>query len=599
MFLRRLVDHAWFAAADLLLVAVSVTLWLFMPALGWKPLLVGLFPWLVRLLAGRFPFRRTPFDLLILAFLLTARVGVWAAYNPANAWEKFWLLVGGVLLYYALAGQPARNAWGIAGFLSLVGAGIAVYFMLTNDWQQYPSKIGLINRLGLAWMQVRPALMIPSSHPNNIAGVIAFTLPFLLALGFKAREEKKIMLGVWVLAAGGLSGIGFLFASSRGALIGLVCGLLLWLLCAFFRPLKAFLQRLVHSSSRLILSVLIILLVGAGLLAAWRMLIAIPSALSRMTLQAGALSLIREFPFTGGGLSSFPGLYSAYVLQMPAYFILNSHNVFLDVTLEQGLLGGLAFAAVYLACIGWAFSRAQSAPRSYLVGAALAGLVVVVVHGLGDNIIYDPGSAPLVFFLPGVACAILRSEPSLHPANRHNWLRRPGWLAVPLVFLAACAGLIFLYRQPLLGAWYADLGVIKAAQADLAYFPQENWNERKDLQGIAHAESLFNQATQQDARQPAASYQLGLIAMDRRKYPEAVALLENAYRAFPTHRGIIKALGYGYVWNGQLDQAAPLLAQVPEASYELGIYSWWWGKQGREDLSTQAADMVRRLAAIQ
>ena len=78
--------------------------------LGWWPLLIALLPWPARLLNGRFPLSRTPYDWLVLLFLIIAFVGTWTAYNHHAAWSKFWLIVGAVLLFYALAAQPPETA---------------------------------------------------------------------------------------------------------------------------------------------------------------------------------------------------------------------------------------------------------------------------------------------------------------------------------------------------------------------------------------------------------------------------------------------------------------------------------------------------------
>ena len=38
-----------------------------------------------------------------------------------------------------------------------------------------------------------------------------------------------------------------------------------------------------------------------------------------------------------------------------------------------------------------------------------------------------------------------------------------------------------------------------------------------------------------------------------------------------------------------------VLAQIPEAGYEMGVYAWWWGTQDRDDLAARAAEMAERL----
>jgi hypothetical protein len=65
--------------------------------------------------------------------------------------------------------------------------------------------------------------------------------------------------------------------------------------------------------------------------------------------------------------------------------------------------------------------------------------------------------------------------------------------------------------------------------------------------------------------------------------------LNTAYEVAPDHRGVVKSLGYCYVWLGDLEKAELLLSKIPEAQEELDVYVWWWDTQGRDDLSNKAA----------
>ena len=184
------VENSSFALVELGVVLACAALWFVWPGLSWMLLPVALFPWLFRIAAGRFPFRRTPFDLPLVFFLLTASIGVWASYDRERAWAKFWILVAAVLLYYALTHLEEDGLWKFAGFLSLFGALLAVYFLLTNDWQSQQSKIPLINQAGGWWMSVRPTIQAPAIHPNNAASIIAVLAPFSIATVIRQRRKK-------------------------------------------------------------------------------------------------------------------------------------------------------------------------------------------------------------------------------------------------------------------------------------------------------------------------------------------------------------------------------------------------------------------------
>ena len=51
-------------------------------------------------------------------------------------------------------------------------------------------------------------------------------------------------------------------------------------------------------------------------------------------------------------------------------------------------------------------------------------------------------------------------------------------------------------------------------------------------------------------------------------------------------------MGYSYTWLGQYEQASMLLADLPDVIQELGVYIWWWGAMGREDLAGNAREML-------
>jgi len=128
---------------------VAGALWYLRPELGPWPLLLALAPWGIRFVVTGRPTRRTAFDLPLLLFLATAAVSVWAAYDREAAWAKFWLIAGGVLVFYALANaEPIGDAR--AWLLALFGAGVAAFFLVTHDWATGPAKIEILVRLGQA-----------------------------------------------------------------------------------------------------------------------------------------------------------------------------------------------------------------------------------------------------------------------------------------------------------------------------------------------------------------------------------------------------------------------------------------------------------------
>jgi hypothetical protein len=80
--------------------------------------------------------------------------------------------------------------------------------------------------------------------------------------------------------------------------------------------------------------------------------------------------------------------------------------------------------------------------------------------------------------------------------------------------------------------------------------------------------------------------------MLRGDFGSACEHLERAHATAPTHRGIMKSLGYCYVWLGDTTKAESFLNQIPEAKDELEVYAWWWDTHGRHDLSVRASQQL-------
>lgn len=598
--------------ADLACASVSGALCYSQPGLGGWPLLIALIPWAVRIAVadplqgtGRFPFRRAGFNLPLALFLITAASGVWAAYDHDRAWAKFWVIVSAVMEYYALANQPQANLWLVAGLVSGLGVFIAGYFLLTHNWKLLPADIGLLNRLGLWWMSIRPELSLRPIYDNIAGGLTAMLLPFPLALGLRAWREGRIPMGLLALAAGGLTAAGLLMTSSRAAWFALAAAVGAWIVWGLSgvaarrtgrsRGLLFVLAALVACG----LAVMVILDYPGGLAALADKLHSLPNGTSRLDLARDTFHLTGDFLFTGGGLGAFSGLYSRYVMIIFVALFAYSHNFLLDVALEQGVFGFLALATVMLGSAGMLIAqirreRDAASHMGLLRCAILAGLIVVGLHGLLGDALYGEGGTPLLFLFTGMAVAM---RPQDSGATRAA-LPAPGvarrWTIGIAAALAGGAVLLVACYRPLLSSWYANLGAVQMARIELAGWRDDATNDpgKPDL---SSAEVFFQKALQVDPGNRTAHHRLGLIAMRDGDFEAAATHLEAAYQSDKSDRGVNKALGYAYVWQGQLDRALPLLAAIPEARDELNVYTWWWGTRGRDDLAQQAAQTVARL----
>jgi thioredoxin-like negative regulator of GroEL len=155
--------------------------------------------------------------------------------------------------------------------------------------------------------------------------------------------------------------------------------------------------------------------------------------------------------------------------------------------------------------------------------------------------------------------------------------------------LLAVLAVLALNPNQIVALWYANLGAVQMSKAELKDFPTSQWATSEIVPRLELAETTLQSALQYEPQNQTASYRLGLISMLRQDFNTAAANLEIAHQEAPNHRGIMKSLAYCYVWLGEIDKAQTLLDQIPEAKHEMEVYIWWWGTQGRPDLSEKAA----------
>jgi O-antigen ligase len=598
--IKHIVDDPGFFLVEFISILVALILWTSIPGLTWQPLLVAISPLLLRIFAGRPAFKRTPFDIPIGIFLLTAGVALWAAYQPEDAWIKFWFILISILFYYQLARQPAKNLWTTAGILCLMGFGMCIFFFLSNNWEVQIHKFQLLSQIGIAWMRVRPDLGLQAFNPNDLGGIAALTLPFSITLTRECWRRKSAigsllfgLMTVIILAT-------ILLSSSRGTWMAVAATVGLWILWELIgrlvrKPLLS--RRLLYILFLTFLACIAVGYIWTSLGGRMNQVAVGQAGVSiedqRFHVFWSDIELIKDVPFTGGGLDSFPGLYSTYILINPNYILGYGHNILLDATLQQGILSGIMLLWIYMGSILWLALQPSSTADSLLGKAIISSLLIILFHGLVDDIVYRTMYIPLLFFVPGMAVGLAASG---NPVSiGFKWKRsHTGHLAVPILIVLGVVliGLIAFHR-PLLSAWYTDLGAVKMAKVELSDFPTGFWDEGKRADLLSPAESLFNRAIIYEPANPSANYRLGLIAMLKRDYPTAISHLEIARINDPYHRGILKALGLSYIWNGQIEDAIPLLSLIPESNQELAIYPWWWREQNRQDLATYAEEYLK------
>ena len=569
----------------------------------WVSLGMMVFLWLARWLSHGYLTRRTPLDVPILLFFLSALAGLWPSYDLALSLPLFLMIVGGVALYYLFVNncitEHSRRILS-AGSLFL-GLTVSVYFIIQHE---HP-----------VMGRIFPDAWAFRLHPNSVATFLEGMMPLALVM---AIGERRLWLRVLYGFCAATFALALLMTASQGAWVALaLCGII-WL-CTRFRRIGMVFAAVVPISVVVPGAYLVfnndaslnsIPIVGTTLVP----LFARPD---RLEVYRNSFCLIQDFPLTGIGLSDvFAMVYSRYALLIRSPFLTYSHNLFLEIWLDQGFLGILSFlsliAAFYL-FVGRVLSSLskpalslvegikEKAPSAVFQGCWL-GVTATLIHGLFDARQYaDSWTLPVLFILLGLAVGTGlgivqtgRNTPSHHTFVGSEYLpRRPRaeHLAVYFILILTCLSLGFALYKPLLAVVHANLGSVYQAKGELA--PNLTDGERQLYLHLAKAH--YDKAIRCAPGNHTARQRLGRLAVDAGHYEEGVVHLELAYQAAPSSFATRKALGLAYVWVGRLDEAEPLLRGIKDIVQELNTWGWWRGRQGETELAANAYRMSLRL----
>jgi O-antigen ligase len=541
--------------------------------------------------------RRTPIDGLLAVYGLASVAAVWAAADGAASGARLGLLLGAVGIFYALINSSPTTTWRFGDGVALAGALFAAYFASQHDWLGQPAKFALIGRVG-GWLNAAtPQLGLYDPHPNVAATILALCLPLPAAQAWARlraiRSVGRTDLGLAFSAtAGAMMALGLVMTESRGAMLasaaaaGLAAG---WVLAQRL-PAGRSERRWVFAGG------LAVMLAALAAATVWQpdwlgaVVGNLPgpnSAVSRLAVYAQVWRLAQDTPFTGGGLAAFPGLYATHILGIPYLFLTHAHNAYLNVLVEQGVVGALSFGAIFLvggwAALGKLQMKSGWAP---LAGAGAAALAVAALHGLVEGTLVASRAAVLWLVPLGLALwpAVAATESRLAAHGRRGW-----WVTVAVLGLAAAA-IVLSPAGAGRAAWAANMGAVRANWVLLAGFPTNAWSTETETEtpALDEAAGWLERGLALSPADRTSHYFLGLIAARRRDFPASVEHLRAAHLADPLHRGVTKALAFSLVWVGEFDAAARLMPAIPEARSEMEVYAWWWTTQQRPDLAQHA-----------
>lgn len=373
-----------------------------------------------RLLLGRFV-PATPVDVPVLLLMIMGGVGFCVSPNPAWSQLKINELLLGVGLLYATVDtlQPTgRWRWVPVGVLAITTGFLGLGLLGTRWGLKIPQLAtlvaGLPGRIG--WLPEGEA----SFNPNVIGGALLWVLPLHLSLFWWAvrRRERG-----WAIVQGTMAALGLallVLTQARGAWLGFAAGGLTLLAVAGGRLGRV-------GGTLLLVALLALVAFGPPALRPALQVGGQPARIlstisfeQRLEIWSRAQYAIADFPFTGPGLDAFqyvmPVMYPLFQAP-PGAVVPHAHNEFLQVALDLGLPGLVAWLALYVAAfwmLGQTYRRSADRsspphtspppPTSHLQPPT--GLIQALALGSGGALIAHLGYAM-------TDCAVLDAKPNV------------------------------------------------------------------------------------------------------------------------------------------------------------------------------------------
>ncbi len=361
--------------------------WLLAAALATIPLF-----WLARRIGLGYWSLLTPPDVALALLIVLGFIGAWIAADRAAGFNAFAKFAGGVAFYYGIVNgmrqaRLERGVWLVLGLgvsmtlVGLLGVNFSSKFLPLFVYELLP-------KLDLASLNPR------GFTPNVVAGVAAPLAPLALAWALCHRGRTRVFL----LAVSAWLGLIVLLTQSRGALLGLVCGLSA--LGLYYKPRAV--------------GILVLGLLAVTAAAWWFGAVNVSeiilndssgSAVGRLELWQRALWMMRDFPFTGIGLGMFEKtVLTFYPLfeNAPGLPVPHAHNLFLQMGVEFGIGGLVAFVSFVVAVLlagADAMRHARDSAQGWLAAGLTAGFVVYLVHGLVDAVGTSTKVSVIIWFM--------------------------------------------------------------------------------------------------------------------------------------------------------------------------------------------------------
>ena len=345
----------------------------------------------IKVFLGKLVIKLEISDAFVGIFMLIMLMGGLASVGGAASLRESAIYVCFMLIYFMIVSLITTREWLDRLSFSLVASGTltalyGLYQKLSGNMEVGTMDKDMFGDLG--------GRITSTFENSNMLGVfLIMVFPFAVSYIFRS---KKIWIKFASLASCGAMGICLIYTWSRGAWLGLVLACFVFILLYDY-----YIIPLLIPAGALGITVLWDKIGGNGLVTdlATRfssiLTMSDTSSVYRLGIWRGALKVAEENWLTGIGIGTeaFRKVYIKFA-ESGIETAVHSHNLFLQIFIETGVLGIVIFLAALILCIKSGLelirrSRADTAAEKSIAVAAISGLMAALLQGMTDFIWFN------------------------------------------------------------------------------------------------------------------------------------------------------------------------------------------------------------------
>lgn len=334
-----------------------------------------------------FTFAKNPMNAFVVFFALAFLWGCVNSFAFTSSIMQTMVHLAFLLFYFVVVNTiRTKEQWMAMVKLFLLSAFLVAAYGVLQNFMGVSSTESWLDEEMFEDIKVRVYSFF--NNPNVLGEFLVMTIPVTLAVIWgKIKEEHKVIFGMIFITMAAC----MIFTWSRGAWLGMV------LACAIFFLIMDRRWVLVGILGILILPLVLVATDNTAILD--RLLsignTADTSTAYRVSIWQASLHIIRDFWVSGIGIGSdaYKMIYPLYALS-GADFALHSHNLYLQIWVEMGVIGIVSLCSMILAFIRQTFSakitlyrKTDSAAK--IVIALGAGVLGFLFQGLTDYVWYN------------------------------------------------------------------------------------------------------------------------------------------------------------------------------------------------------------------